>query len=115
MKIPRVKDFDPDAKVPTLKSSMDNMPSIQRPETVQRQSPSPVAPVIKKTIANSKTQLSSSTHRSFIKRTFDLFEDQLNYMKRESLQEELENKEGSMNAYVREAIDEWIKKRKLNK
>ena len=32
MKTLRVKDFDPDAKVPTLKSSLDNMPAIQKPK-----------------------------------------------------------------------------------
>jgi len=53
--------------------------------------------------------------RTFIKRTFDLFEDQLNYLTRESLQDRLAGKEGSMNAMVREAIDEWIKKREAAK
>lgn len=33
MKVPRVKDFDPNAKVPTLKSSLDSMPSIKKPKT----------------------------------------------------------------------------------
>jgi hypothetical protein len=32
MKTPRVRDFDPNAKVPALKSSMDNMPTIGRPK-----------------------------------------------------------------------------------
>jgi hypothetical protein len=30
MKTPRVRDFDPDAKVPILKSSMENMPTIEK-------------------------------------------------------------------------------------
>src|SRR3954451_7353594 len=34
MKTPRVKDFDPDAKVPSLKSSLDSMPTIQKPKLV---------------------------------------------------------------------------------
>ncbi len=34
MKTPRVKDFDPNAKeVPVLKSSLENMPVIQKPKT----------------------------------------------------------------------------------
>jgi hypothetical protein len=53
--------------------------------------------------------------RTFIKRTFDLFEDQLNYLTRESLQDRLAGKEVSMNAMVREALDEWIKKREAAK
>src|SRR4051812_44990056 len=34
MKTPRVKDFDPDAKVPNLKSTLENMPSIQKSTTL---------------------------------------------------------------------------------
>src|SRR5438876_5223572 len=32
MKMPRVHDFDPDAKIPVLGSPMDNFPSIQKPK-----------------------------------------------------------------------------------
>jgi hypothetical protein len=53
--------------------------------------------------------------RRFIKRTFDLYEDQLTYLNRESLQDRLAGKEGSMNAMVREALDQWIAKRKAAK
>jgi hypothetical protein len=53
--------------------------------------------------------------RSFVRRTFDFYEEQIAYLKQESLQEQLEGKEGSMNAMVREAIDEWIKKRTATK
>jgi hypothetical protein len=54
----------------------------------------------------------SQEKRPLIRRTFDLYEDQLNYLTKESLQERLAGKEGSMNAMVREAIDEWIAKRR---
>jgi len=53
--------------------------------------------------------------RSFVRRTFDFYEEQIAYLKHESLREQLEGKEGSMNAMVREAIDEWIKKRTTSK
>ena len=49
--------------------------------------------------------------RAFVRRTFDFYEEQIAYLKQESLREQLEGKEGSMNAMVREAIDDWIKKR----
>jgi hypothetical protein len=52
-----------------------------------------------------------SMKRSFVRRTFDFYEEQIAYLKQESLREQLEGKEGSMNAMVREAIDDWIKKR----
>jgi len=45
MKTPRVKDFDPDAKVPSLKSSLDSMPTIQKPKTVI----TPPSPTMEKT------------------------------------------------------------------
>jgi hypothetical protein len=52
-----------------------------------------------------------SVKRSFVRRTFDFHEEQIAYLKQESLREQLDGKEGSMNAMVREAIDDWIKKR----
>jgi hypothetical protein len=52
-----------------------------------------------------------SSKRSFMRRSFDFYEDQIKYLTRESLEERLAGREGSMNAMVREAIDAWIKKR----
>ena len=52
---------------------------------------------------------------TFVRRTFDFYEEQITYLKQESLREQLEGKEGSMNAMVREAIDEWIAKRTSTK
>jgi hypothetical protein len=56
-----------------------------------------------------------SVKRSFVRRTFDFHEEQIAYLKQESLREQLDGKEGSMNAMVREAIDDWIKKRNSTK
>jgi hypothetical protein len=56
-----------------------------------------------------------STKHAFVRRTFDFHEEQIAYLKQESLREQLEGKEGSMNAMVREAIDDWIKKRTSTK
>ena len=39
MKTPRVTDFDPDAKVPTLKSSLDHMPAIEKAKPPTQESP----------------------------------------------------------------------------
>ena len=52
---------------------------------------------------------------SFVRRTFDFYEEQITYLKQESLREQLAGKEGSMNAMVREAIDDWIAKRTSTK
>lgn len=123
MKTPRVTDFDPDAKVPVLKSSLDNMPSIAKPKAINqiqqpRIVPSSVSkneqPHVVPSVARPKPS-PQSPKRSFIRRTFDFYEDQITYLTRESLQERLAGKERSMNEMVREAIDDWINKRKLGK
>jgi hypothetical protein len=51
--------------------------------------------------------------RPYVRRTFDLYEDQLAYLTRASLEERLAGGEGSMNAMVRQALDDFIQKRKL--
>jgi hypothetical protein len=115
MKTPRITDFDPDAKLPTLKSSLDNMPSIQKPKTtttpeqtissiVTNHEQPPATRSIKKPPAL------KSPKRSFVRRTFDFYDDQITYLTRLSLQERLAGKERSMNEMVREALDDWIKK-----
>jgi hypothetical protein len=57
----------------------------------------------------------SPVKRAFVRRTFDFYEEQIAFLKQVSLREQLEGKEGSMNAMVREAIDEWIAKRTSTK
>ena len=53
--------------------------------------------------------------RAFLPRTFNFYEDQINYLTREVLQDRLAGKDASLNAWVREAIDDWIAKRKADK
>ena len=122
MKTPRVTDFDPDAKAPTLKSSLDNMPSIVRPKAINHTPQPRIVP--SSASQNDQPHISSdarpkpspqSPKRSFIRRTFDFYEDQITYLTRESLQERLAGKERSMNEMVREALDDWINKRKSGK
>ena len=122
MKTPRVTDFDPDAKAPTLKSSLDNMPSIVRPKAINHTPQPQIVP--SSASQNDQPHVSSvakpksspqSPKRSFIRRTFDFYEDQIIYLTRESLQERLAGKERSMNEMVREAIDDWINKRRSGK
>jgi hypothetical protein len=52
-----------------------------------------------------------SSKKPYVRRTFDFYEEHIAFLTRESLQERLAGHEGSMNAMVREAIDDWIKKR----
>jgi hypothetical protein len=115
MKTPRITDFDPDAKVPTLKSALDDMPAIERPG----RSPSQPIPVATSTVYSGANRSSQerppapaprSTKRPFLRRTFDFYEDQISFLKHKSLQQRLAGKEVGMNEMVREAIDEWIKR-----
>jgi hypothetical protein len=117
MKTPRLTDFDPNAKIPTLKSSLDNMPSIQKQKppidyTQPRQNISTITPHSEQPARKVFTQPAPQSHkRSYIRRTFDFYEDQIAYLTRQSLQERLAGNERSMNEMVREALDDWIKKR----
>jgi hypothetical protein len=56
MKIPRVTDFDPDAKIPELKSSLEDMPAIEKrkpvttplPPTNKKPDDTPLQPAIQR-------------------------------------------------------------------
>jgi hypothetical protein len=126
MKTPRVTHFHPDANTPTLKSSLDNMPSIQKRHVPQAplvdqpvKTSLSVTAVIPNKTARTVVPPAPSQHisakRTFLRRTFDFYEDQIAFLKRESLQERLAGREKGMNEMVREAIDEWINKRTLRK
>jgi hypothetical protein len=130
MKTPRVTDFDPDAKVPTLKSPMEGMPAIGKPPRPNTQdSPTPVPQVPEeKTHEQIVTDRATArptdeptgrpvdrvtNKRLLVRRGFEWYEDQLAALKRLSLQEQMEGKEGSMSAMVREALDDYLKKRSV--
>jgi hypothetical protein len=49
--------------------------------------------------------------RVLVRRGFEWYEDQLAALKKLSLKEQLEGKDSSMSAMVREAIDDYLKKR----
>jgi hypothetical protein len=129
MKTPRVDAFVANKKqVPELKSSLDHMPVIEKP-----QRPSPQAPLSSEQ-GNPKDESSPQSlsdrptarpqdeptgrpdnKRILVRRGFEWYEDQLNALKRLSIQEQLEGKQGSMSAMVREALDDYLKKRTSKK
>ncbi len=87
----------------------EEVSSAPLPEREQEDAPTRIpSPVV---TGQGQQSATPSVKRSFVRRTFDFFEEQIAYLKQESLREQLEGKEGSMNAMVREAIDDWIKKR----
>ncbi len=112
MKQPRIADFDPKATEPKLKSSMDEFPTIQKPPQ------SPIQP------QNSQNQpqytrtvvppvLGVPPRRKIKQRhPFDIYEDQLEELKKLSLEDRMRGGIGSMSAMVREAIDTLINKKR---
>jgi hypothetical protein len=59
-----------------------------------------------------ETTTSTIGTRPYVRRTFDIFEDQLSYLNRASLEDRLAGGEGSMNSMVRAALDAYIQKHK---
>ena len=120
MKTPRVTDFDPDAKVPNLKSPLEGMPTIGKPpKPIPHDSPPPTreVPETDRATARPSDEPTNrppdrvSNKRLLVRRGFEWYEDQLAALKRLSLQEQMDGKEGSMSAMVREALDDYLKKR----
>jgi hypothetical protein len=62
--------------------------------------------------ALSHRAITNQATRGYVRRTFDIFEDQLQYLTRASLEDRLAGGEGSMNSMVREALDTFIEKQK---
>ena len=107
MKTPRVDAFVANKKqVPELKSSLDNMPAIEKPKpTVKQQSP------IRTT---QPVRAGSDTPRRKIKPRwpFDIYVDQIEDLRKLSMEERMQGGTGSMSAMVREAIDAFIAKKR---
>src|SRR5689334_8957801 len=100
MKTPRVHDFDPNATVPELRSPLEGMPSIHKPQAV----PTPTEPER----PNGK--------RIITRNSFEIYEDQMDALRRLAYKDlEVKGKIGSMSAMVREAIDSYIKKQSSEK
>lgn len=85
------------------------MPAIEKPTHTQ----TPVTPVLPlKTVVPKLKHVKSPVSRDFIKRTFDIYTDQLEFLRKLALQGRLDGGDDSMNAMVREALDQWIEKAK---
>jgi hypothetical protein len=107
MKTPRVDAFVATKKqVPELKSSLDNMPAIEKPKpAVKPQSPIRSAQPL---------HTGSETPRRKIKPRwpFDIYVDQIEELRKLSMEERMQGGTGSMSAMVREAIDAYISKKR---
>jgi hypothetical protein len=123
MKTPRVKDFDPNANVPALKSPLEGMPTIDKPTRPMPQE-SPVqeseqsdnrsSQAIPERV-NARTPERPFGKRIITRNSFEIFEDQMESLRKLSFQEKMEGKLGSMSQMMREAIDDYLKKRSSTK
>jgi len=87
MKTPRVADFYPDAKpVPSLGSPMDNLPAIQKSnapkETITVTTERP----------NTRTVERPNARRIITRNSFEIYEDQMDSLRRLSYEEKLQGK-----------------------
>ena len=119
MKTPRVKDFDPNANVPALKSPLEGMPTIGKPpQPIPQESPVQEAEQSDNQSsqaiperANARTPVRPSGKRIITRNSFEIYEDQMESLRKLSFQEKMEGKLGSMSQMMREAIDDYLKKR----
>jgi len=119
MKTPRVHDFDPDAKLPELGSPMDHLPAIQKPAANPLAPPATPLPseqpeVIYRTDGEPPVRTNARTpvRRQLTRYAFEFYQDQVEELRRLSLEEKMQGEKGSMSEMVREAIDGYLKKKK---
>lgn len=119
MKTPRLEDFDPNQVVPQLSSPMDEMPPIKPPASPE--SPNPPLPQEPTTQHESSVTpevrpsgvpyARTSVRRTITRYAFEFFQDQIESLRRFSLEEKTRGEKGSMSEMVREALDMYIAKR----
>jgi len=131
MKTPRLTDFDPNAKAPSLKSSLENMPAIQKPRpTGEVKSPTPplhnrheetahkptfeesVRPYGSTPVREYERTPQTQNRRKLIRHPFEFFEDQVEELRNLSLQAKLRGEKTSMSELVRAAIDSYLGEKK---
>jgi hypothetical protein len=64
---------------------------------------------------NARTPVRPNGKRIITRNSFETYEDQMDSLRKLSLQEKMEGKIGSMSQMVREAIDDYLKKRASSK
>src|SRR5215208_1113984 len=125
MKTPRLTDFDPNAKAPSLKSSLENMPAIQKPRpTGEVKSPTPPLhnrheetahkPTFEESVRPYERTPQTQNRRKLIRHPFEFFEDQVEELRNLSLQAKLRGEKTSMSELVRAAIDSYLGEKKTH-
>src|ERR687895_1893667 len=126
MRRPRIEDYYPNAKLPELASPLDGMPVIGKPPQKSKEAspaPFPEKPVIQEEQANqakpersnARTPVRRNGKRIITRNAFEIYEDQMDRLRKISLEEKMNGKLGSMSAMVREAIDTYLQKKSSGK
>ncbi len=107
MKTPRIADFDPNSKpIPSLGSPMDNFPTIQKPRISQENNTLPPER------PNAPSPERSIVRRIITRNSFEIYEDQMDNLRRAAYEEKMQGGVGSMSKMVREAIDKYFNDKK---
>src|SRR5919106_5369228 len=107
MKTPRVDAFVANRKqVPELKSSLDNMPAIEKPK------PAATPPTTVNPVHSVRAGSESPRRKIKSRHPFDIYEDQLEELRKLSMEDRMQGGYGSMSAMVREALDTYIAKKR---
>jgi hypothetical protein len=126
MRRPRIEDYDPNAKLPELTSPIDGMPVIgEPPQKSNGVSPTslPEKPVIQEEQVKQAKQkgtpdlapkADASKRPVKPRHGFDIYWDQYEALLTWSNEEKLQGGTGSMSAMAREALDDYIAKRRAN-
>jgi secreted protein with Ig-like and vWFA domain len=96
---------DPKKQEPPAKAQQ---PSASKQPTIRPADESAIRPGDQTT---SKPDDDQAGRREFIRRGFEWYADQLRALKKLSLEEQMEGKPGNMSQMVREALDDYLKKR----
>ena len=112
MKQPRIDAFVPKKPtVPELKSSLDDMPVIEKSRTPSPLSANGERALVSPERVNARTPERPNGKRIITRNSFEIYEDQMDTLRKVSLHEKMEGKLGSMSQMVREAIDDFLTKR----
>ena len=107
MKTPRIDAFVANKKqVPELKSSLDDMPAIEKPK------PAVIPPTTERPTHPRRAGSEAPKRKIKTRHPFDIYEDQLDELRKLSLEDRMQGGYGSMSAMVREALDDYVAKKR---
>jgi len=108
MKTPRTSDFDPNARERTLKSPMEDLPSIEKPGLPAAGQEITIVPPVR--VVRDVPPTVSNKRKMKQRHPFDIYNDQYEELKQLALEDRMRGGAGSMSAMVREALDDFIAK-----